>query len=354
MSLRRVMRVVVPLTIVILAGSVLGWNGGLWPGLAHALAGAGIGAREEAPQATAKPADPGPGRPEDEAAIRAADDAFVAGYNKADTKGLTAFFTEDAEVVEDSGETYLGRAQIEKSLAATFAAAKGARLALEVGSLRFVTPDVAREEGRSIVTSPAGAPVSRLYTVLFVKRGGRWLISSEREEPDPLVRPHERLKELEWMLGDWLDEGSDSLVRVHCRWAEDGNFLIRSFTVHHRGKPVMTVTQRIGWDPLARQLRSWEFDSEGGYGEGRWSRDSDRWIVKHTGVRPEGTTASSTNIMTRERPDLVRWSSTDRVVGDEATTDAQSYVLVRVLPAPRERPPGQVAPSTTPNTRSPR
>ena len=89
--------------------------------------------------------------------------------------------------------------------------------------------------------------MSRLYTVLFVKRDGRWLISSVREEPDPLVRPHERLKDLEWMIGDWLDEGADSVVRVNCRWSDDGNFLIRSFTVHHRGKPVMTVAQRIGW-----------------------------------------------------------------------------------------------------------
>ena len=69
-----------------------------------------------------------------------------------------------------------------------------------------------------------------------------------------------------------------------------------------QGKPVMSVTQRIGWDPLARQFRSWEFDSEGGFGEGRWSRDGERWVVKHTGVRPEGTTASATNIMTQEPP----------------------------------------------------
>src|SRR4051812_29992062 len=94
------------------------------------------------------------------------------------------------------------------------------------------------------------------------------------------------------------------------------NFLIRSFTVKRLGKPVMTVTQRIGWDPLARRFRSWEFDSEGGFGEGTWSRDGDRWVVKHTGVRPEGTTASATNILSRQRPDLVHWVSTDRVLGD--------------------------------------
>src|SRR5207253_5440776 len=130
-----------------------------------------------------------------------------------------------------------------------------------------------------LISPTQEARSARPYTVLYIKRNGRWQISSVREEPDLLVRPHERLKDLEWMIGDWVDEGSDSVVRVNCRWSADGNFLIRSFTVKLQGKPVMTVSQRIGWDPLARQIRSWEFDSEGGFGEGRWSRDGERWVV---------------------------------------------------------------------------
>src|SRR5262249_32028508 len=160
------------------------------------------------------------------------------------------------------GHHYEGRDLIERRLAETFAASPGIKLALEIESIRFLSPDVAKEEGRSRVTPTHGAPDSRRYTALFVKRDGRWLISSVREEPDPLVRPHDRLKDLEWMIGDWVDEGSESVVRVACRWSDDENFLIRIFTVRRHGKPVLTVTQRIGWDPLAHQVRSWEFDSE--------------------------------------------------------------------------------------------
>ena len=65
--------------------------------------------------------------------------------------------------------------------------------------------------------------------------------------------------------------------------------LQRQFTVKHQGKDVMTVNQRIGWDPAAKQIRSWEFDSEGGFGEGKWGGDGDRWVIKHTAIRPEGT-----------------------------------------------------------------
>jgi uncharacterized protein (TIGR02246 family) len=271
---------------------------------------------------------------EDEKAIRAADDAFVADYNKGDSKALTARFTEDAEVVELEGHRYQGHALIERRLAETFAASPGVKLALDVEAIRFLSPDVAKEEGLSRVTTAQGTSDSRRYTVLYVKRHGRWLISSVREELDPLVRPHDRLKELQWMIGQWVDEAPDSVVHLTCRWSEDENFLMREFTVRLQGKPVMQVTQRIGWDPLARQVRSWEFDSEGGFGEGRWSGGGDRWVIKHAGVRPDGTTASATNIMVRERPDRVRWVSLDRVLGSEPTLDEESYVLVRVAPAP--------------------
>ena len=119
----------------------------------------------------------------------------------------------------------------------------------------------------------------------------------------------------------------------------------------------MTVTQRIGWDPLARQFRSWEFDSEGGFGEGRWSRDGDRWVVKHTGVRPEGTTASATNIMIRGS--VPTWSGGSRPTGSSAASPCpttRSYVLVRVPPTAARRPttrPATPATLRTP-TRSPR
>jgi uncharacterized protein (TIGR02246 family) len=288
-------------------------------------------------------------------AIRAVDEAFVRDYNAGNVKALAAMFTEDAEVVEDEGERYEGREAVEKSFTATFAANKGAKLALEVENLRFLTADVAKEEGRSIVTPPKGAPAVRFFTVLYVKSGGRWLISSVREEPDPLVAPHQRLKDLEWMIGEWVDEGSDSEVRLTCHWSDDGNYLLRDFTVRRQGKPVMTVTQRIGWDPVHRQLRSWEFDSEGGFGDGRWSRDGDQWVVKHTGTRPDGVAASATNVMVKERPDLIRWVSTHRVLGDVSLPDEEAFVLVRVPPRPRDKSKGAPATSsTTTSERSPR
>jgi len=345
-------RRLVPLALAIVLTAISDPGG--WAGPRPAFA-------QQTKQAESRPARPTvpPVPSEDEKAIRAADDAFVADYNKADIKALAARFTEDAEVAEVEGDHYQGRDLIEGRLASTFAASPGVKIELAIEAIRFVSPDVAKEEGRSRVTPVKGAPESRRYTVIYVKRDGRWLISSVREEPDPLVRPHDRLKDLEWMVGEWVDEGSDSVVRLDCHWSEDENFLVRKFTVRQQGKPVLTVHQRIGWDPLARQIRSWEFDSEGGFGEGKWSRDGQRWVIKHEGVRPEGTTASATNLMSRERPDLIRWVSTERILGDESIPLDESYVLVRVPPPPQFKFPGQgqgqaTSPPSPTSPRSPR
>ena len=308
----------------------------LWTSLI--LGGGGLAlAQEGTPSASAgrqpalAEAKPSP----DEQAIRAADEAFVQEYNRGATKALVARFAEDAEVVEADGVRYRGRPLIEQRLAETFAASPGVKLQIQAESIQFLSPEVVKEEGQTTVTPAKGAAEMRRHTAILVKRGGLWLISSIREEAEPLVPPHERLKDLAWMIGEWVDQGSDAHVRVSCRWSDDGNFLVRTFAVSVAGKPAMTVDERIGWDPLGKQFHSWEFDSEGGYGEGRWSRDGNRWVIKHTGVRPDGVTASATHTMTQERPDLVRWSSTDRVVGGDNVPQGETFVMVHVPPPPQ-------------------
>jgi uncharacterized protein (TIGR02246 family) len=260
---------------------------------------------------------------------------YARDFNSANTKALVARFTEDAEVIEADGLRFEGRTLIEEWIAETFAASPGAKLVIDIDLIRLLSPDVAKEEGRTIVTPAKGGPaLKRRYTALLVKRDGNWLLSSVREEADPMVSPHDRLEVLAWLLGEWIDEGSDSVMRVNCHWSDDGNFLLRAFTVKQQGKDVITVHQRIGWDPAARQIRSWEFDSQGGFGEGIWGGEGGRWVIKHSATRPDGTTVTATNTMVREGSHLVRWTSTDRFIGHEPIPDELSYAFVRVPVAP--------------------
>lgn len=341
-------------TAVTLAAA-LGLGGWATLGRAQARVGAGPGA-QEVPRQSPSASIPGPGDAagrgptEGEQAILALDEAFVRSYNAGDSKALAAMFAEDAEVAEADGGRHQGRDRIERRLADTFASSPDARIAIETDAIRFLSPDVAKEEGRSLVTPAGGPPEELAFTVLYVRREGRWLISSVREDPIEAARPHDRLKDLEWMVGEWVEEHADSVVRFSCRWAEGGNFLLRDVSMKRGGRPVMSIAQRIGWDPSTRQVRSWEFDSAGGFGEGRWSRAGDRWTIKHSGVQADGTASSATNTMTKQGTDALRWVSTDRVVGGESLPDTEGDVLVRVPPAPRADPQGRTTPADPPGT----
>jgi hypothetical protein len=99
----------------------------------------------------------------------------------------------------------------------------------------------------------------------------------------------------------------------------------------------MSGTHRIGWDPAEQKIRSWVFDSEGGFAQGLWARDDNRWVVKMTGVNREGKTASSTNITTKVGKDRMTWQSRDRIVGDDVLPDIEEIPIVRKPPMPKEK-----------------
>ena len=293
-----------------------------------------------------------PSRLADEKAIREAGVAFVSAYNAGDAKAIARLFAEDAEVVNEDGEPILGREAIAALFASTFAANPGETIAIDDISIRFLGRDVAKEDGRARIvpgrTNPevgartkgqshvhTGGPQISRYTVLYVRKDGRWLQSSVREHADKEITPHQRLEPLAWLVGEWVDEGSSSVVHSNAQWSDDGNFLLRDFTIQIAGKPALRGTQRIGWDPQTRQVMSWVFDSDGGHGLALWAHDGGRWVVKASGVLRDGRTATATQIYTVVNPHLVRWKSVDRTIGDQAEPDVAELVMVRKPPRPR-------------------
>jgi uncharacterized protein (TIGR02246 family) len=286
--------------------------------------------------AKAKMTAPAIGQADDAKAIAALVASFTKAFNVGNAADAAATFAEDALVVDEEGARTEGRAAIRDQLASSFADDPGSTIAIEEDSLRFLGPDTALEEGRTTIT-PAGAgeaPETTRFTVIYVKRDGRWLQSAVRDEVSHDVTPHDRLKELEWMVGEWINESQDAVVHTTCKWADNGNFLIREFTLKTHGQPVLSGSQRIGWDPVRRQFKTWIFDTEGGFGEGYWTRNGDVWVIKAEGVRQDGRHASVTNILKRLGKDRASWQSVDRTLGGTALPGIDEFTLVRKPPEP--------------------
>jgi uncharacterized protein (TIGR02246 family) len=275
-------------------------------------------------------------RPEDEKAIRAMADTFTRAFGAGNAKAVAAMYSDDAESIGDNGERVRGRPAIEALYSSIFQARPAATIGISIDSLRFLSPEVAMEEGHTRVKSRGEPEILRRYTVLYVKQKGQWLYSSVREEHAAGVAHHEHLKALEWLVGEWVEQSSNSTVHATCRWSDDQNFLLRDFKINVQGQPVMTAHQRIGWDPIKKQIKSWVFDSGGGYGEGLWTRRGTQWVIKSTDVLPDGQTASSTHVLAPTGSNSARWTSTERTLGDQSFTEPADYVMVRRPPAPKK------------------
>jgi uncharacterized protein (TIGR02246 family) len=281
-------------------------------------------------------APPAADRSADEAAIRANVAQFVKAYNAGDAKAVAALFTPDGQIVDKEGNAAEGREAIAQTFGDLFAATPQKRIEVFVDSIRFVGADLAEEVGTTKETpAPNEPPEYDRYTVLHVKRDGKWQMALARDEEGPAPTAHEELRQLSWLVGEWIDDGGSAVVVSSCRWSDDGNFLLQDFELRLNGRDAMKVTQRIGWDPLAKRIRSWVFDSEGGFGESVWTRDGDGWVIKATGVRPDGTTGSATNVLIPTGTDGYVWRSTDRVVADE-TQPAMEVKVVRKPPDARK------------------
>ena len=249
-------------------------------------------------------------------AVVAIDRAFEAAYLKGDAKAVADFFTEDAHYTSDNGRTFDGRKAIEENIRGAFAKNKGAKLAIALDSVRLLSPDVLLEMGSTAVTAKGGETNGALYTAVYVKKDGKWKISQLVETPQPEVTAHDRLSELGWLVGDWedSDKGDNLTVRSQYSWARGGSFLTRNVTVKRGADTTLEGWQIIGWDPIEGCIRSWTFDDGGGFSEGRWTHEGDRWLQRETGVTPDGSRTTAEITFSKLSNDRFTWESNNRTL----------------------------------------
>ena len=274
----------------------------------------------------------------DEQAIRKTAQAFEAAYRAKDADAIAAGFTPNGEVVDTEGNAVRGRAAIAAEFRRIFQEQAEGRMSVVIHSVRFVAPGVAIEDGTTRLVRSHGEPALHgRYAAVQIKVDGRWLVASTRDlVPNTDVIPiSERLKPLEFLIGEWVDESEEAVISGSYRWGEGRKYLAHEFTVKRAGSPVLKGTQRIGWDPLRHTIMSWTFDSQGGHGEGVWTWDRNHWLIKMQGVSAAGQASSATAFLTPLGHDSYRWESTDRVLGGEAAPDT-TVTIVRKPPEPHD------------------
>jgi uncharacterized protein (TIGR02246 family) len=279
-------------------------------------------------QALAQPAKVNP----QEAPILKAAEALVDAFNKGDAKAMAACWTPDGDYITQSGKLLQGRPAIEEAFRAYFAENKGMKLRIDVDSIRFPTPDTAIKDGTVEVIPPDGAPpaITR-FSNFQVNKGGQWSLVSVREAPFVPPSNFDQLRVLDWMLGNWASDAAKGEVsRISCNWSAGQNFIESAYSVAFKDVYLSSGTQKIAWDGAAKKIRSWSFDADGGFGEGTWSKDGDKWVVKFNSVLQDGKKLTATNVVTRVDANTIIWQSKDRSLDGKALPDSEAVQLKRV------------------------
>ncbi len=269
---------------------------------------------------------------DDEVGVRQAIASYVDAFNSGDAVAVAAHWSESGEWIDPEGTPIQGRDAILAEMKTYFDGDDKPQIKLLDLSVRFLAPSVAVEVGTALVTRPGDAASESSYLAIHVLEDGKWQLSSVRElAPQQLPPPshYEQLQELEWMIGEWVDDQGGASVTMQGEWTANRNFISRSFTVMIEDRIDMSGTQVIGWDPAVETIRSWVFDSDGGFTQGIWSRRDDGWSIRAVGVLPDGRKASMVNIIRLIDDDTFTLQSVGREVDGELLPNIDEVTVIR-------------------------
>ena len=138
----------------------------------------------------------------DEDAIRNAAAQYIEAAKRGDAAALAAAWTADGDYIDIAGNHAKARDFIAKSGCQPSDEGRHGRedqrrssapreITIHSSSLRFITPNVAIEDGISEVRTSGGEePSPDRYTAVWVKQGDKWLLDSLREAPRRAGRPN--------------------------------------------------------------------------------------------------------------------------------------------------------------------
>ena len=112
-------------------------------------------------------------------------------------------------------------------------------------------------------------------------------------------------------------------------WDENKVFIRGKFEIKEGGKVAEAGTQMITVDNAEGGIRSWVFQSDGGFGDGLWTRDGKKWTVDLAGVTADGSTLEATTIYLRLDDNTVTWQAVEQFVDGEPIADSQPIKVTK-------------------------
>jgi len=260
------------------------------------------------------------------AAIEATAAAYRDAVSKGDVDAVAKFWTPDADYVDQAGHTFPIKEKLDEARAKQRQGhpVGDQSVADPIHTIRIITPGVAIVDGSyHHANDGEGGALSGHYTAVWLKRDGRWLLDGVRESAVIDATSADHLKGLEWLVGEWEGKGNGVTADASYVWGPDKNYLLRKVVMRGAKGEVDSTIQWIGWDPSQKQIRSFVFDSNGGFEDGVWEKDGEAWVVTAHGVLPDGRRANVTNIHSRVDANNIIYEIVDDEIDGEPVEDVR-------------------------------
>lgn len=268
----------------------------------------------------------------DEKAIRNVVQSYQEAYNQQDAAKLFAQWASDATYNNPvTGESAEGKEAIEKLFKEKFAQDKKRHLEITIKSIEFPHADEAIENGVMEVTVDDQPTLQMAYEASYVKENGKWLVKAIKEiELQEPSSNFEQLKDLAWLVGKWKDSDDNIDILFDNQWDKYKNFITQHFEMKIYGQDDIEGKQIIAWDPVKNVIRSWIFDSDGGFGEGTWEKMDKSWYATMLFTLGDGRVASSKNIYTPVDDHSYTFASVEREVDGEILPNMNPVTVEKI------------------------
>jgi ketosteroid isomerase-like protein len=268
--------------------------------------------------------------------ILQATDNLVAAFNEGSVARLQESFLPDGELIDEKGNLHVGQEELNALAKTYFEKFPGAQTQATVESIRQVG-DLVLADGSRIISTKDGESFSSLrFAAIWKKTDKGYRLASFRDfsEAQPLT-PHEALDSIQWILGEWINEGNDAKVELAFRWSDDENFILGDISIRRDDAVVARSTQRIAYDASKGALRSWTFDSDGGFGQSEWEPGEIGWGLQSSAVSPDGSTGTATMSIIPIDQNRFMIRVTNRVSEGQEESDYE-YNVVKKPPIPKK------------------
>ena len=266
------------------------------------------------------------------AVVRLTED-MVRAFGRRDAAAMAAHWTEQGEYTQNGGQSIRGRAEIQKGYSEFLKTIQGEpRVEVHLDAVRFPSADAALIEVSLVRSNDQGEVVaSARQDAVLVRERDHWKLAVVREW-DHDVGPRASLKDLEWLVGTWRAATADREVNITYAWDENKAFIRGTYTVRESGKVVESGTETIGRDSADGVIRSWLFQSDGGFAGGVLTRDGRKWAVDVHAVRADGTRLTGTVTYLPVDPDTFTWQAVNQALDGVAVADTPPIKVTRVNP----------------------